>query len=225
MLGVLLNLSAYLCQHCEFLHVILKLIGSSIAWNHNFASLLRSSMQHCIVFLNLTLLCGLKQLSSIAITWLILPVVICLSQRLSHACPSINSLLWNCEKLIKTVTVHLMMKLIWITVAILQLIHAYSPDFLEGWLLLVTELTQVRPGKMMIHNKWTDRMALAGDGSFKFLTYQLPTVGYWPTMAMTGDGELGFDSGEGAWETATTSKEGSRRANYTILTQGGSDKK
>ena len=44
-------------------------------------------------------------------------------------------------------------------------------------------------------------------------------------MAVTGDGELGFDSGEGAWETATTSKEGSRRVNYPILTQGGSDKK
>ena len=26
------------------------------------------------------------------VTWLILPVVICLSQRLSHACPSINEL-------------------------------------------------------------------------------------------------------------------------------------
>ncbi|WZZ78129.1 hypothetical protein YC2023_098701 [Brassica napus] len=36
-----------------------------------------------------------------------------------------------------------------------------------------------------------------------------------------GDGELGFDSGEGARETATTSKEGSRRANYPILTRGG----
>ncbi|KAG9444721.1 hypothetical protein H6P81_016061 [Aristolochia fimbriata] len=34
------------------------------------------------------------------------------------------------------------------------------------------------------------------------------------------DGELGFDSGEGAGETATTSKEGSRRANYPILTRG-----
>ena len=44
-------------------------------------------------------------------------------------------------------------------------------------------------------------------------------------MALTGNGELGFDSGEGAWETATTSKEGSRRVNYPILTQGGSDKK
>lgn len=44
-------------------------------------------------------------------------------------------------------------------------------------------------------------------------------------MAMTGNGELGFDSGEGAWEMATTSKEGSRRANYPFLKQGGSDKK
>ncbi len=30
-------------------------------------------------------------------------------------------------------------------------------------------------------------------------------------MVATGNGESGFDSGEGAWETATTSKEGSRR--------------
>ena len=36
------------------------------------------------------------------------------------------------------------------------------------------------------------------DESFKFLPYQLSMVGYWPTMALTGDGELGFDSGEGA---------------------------
>ena len=34
-----------------------------------------------------------------------------------------------------------------------------------------------------------------------------------------------FDSGEGALETATTSKEGSRRVNYPTLTQGGSDNK
>ena len=44
-------------------------------------------------------------------------------------------------------------------------------------------------------------------------------------MTVTGSGELGFDSGEGAWEMATTSKEGSRRANYPIPNQGGSDKK
>ena len=68
-------------------------------------------------------------------------------------------------------------------------------------------------------------MARAGAIPVEFLTYQLSMVGSWPTMALTGNGELGFDSGEGARETATTSKEGSRRANYPILTQGGSDKK
>jgi hypothetical protein len=77
----------------------------------------------------------------------------------------------------------------------------------------------------MIHNKRTERMACAGAIPVEFLTYQLSMVGSWPTMALTGNGELGFDSGEGARETATTSKEGSRRANYPILTQGGSDKK
>ena len=48
---------------------------------------------------------------------------------------------------------------------------------------------------------------------------------YWTNMAKTGDGGLGSDSGEGAWETATTSKEGSRGVNYPIPTRGGSDKK
>ena len=44
------------------------------------------------------------------VTWLILPVVICLSQRLSHACLSINKfVLWNCEWLIKSVIVYLML--------------------------------------------------------------------------------------------------------------------
>ena len=41
-------------------------------------------------------------------------------------------------------------------------------------------------------------MAFAGDVSFKFLTYQLPTVRYMLPVALTGNGELGFDSGEGA---------------------------
>jgi hypothetical protein len=71
----------------------------------------------------------------------------------------------------------------------------------------------------------TERIAVFCDESFKFLPYQLSMVVYWTTMAVTGNGELGFDSGEGAWEMATTSKEGSRRVNYPILIQGGSDKK
>ena len=107
----------------------------------------------------------------------------------------------------------------------LELIHASKPDSAEGLCLLVTEPTQALPGFLVIHSKTMNCMASAGDGSFKFLTYQLPSVGYWPTEALAGDAELGFDSGEDALESATTSKEGSRRANYPILTQGGSDKK
>ena len=96
---------------------------------------------------------------------------------------------------------------------------------LEGLWSLVTEPTQALLGILVIHDDWMNYMATAGNKSFQFLTYQLPTVRYWLTVAMTGDGGLGFDSGEGAWEMATTSKEGSRRANYPILTQGGSDNK
>ncbi len=51
---------------------------------------------------------------------------------------------------------------------------------------------------MVNHNKLADSTAFAGDGSFEFLPYQLWMVGYWPTMALTGNGKLGFDSGEGA---------------------------
>ena len=78
---------------------------------------------------------------------------------------------------------------------------------------------------VVTHSNWSNREACGRDKSFKFLPHQLSMVVYWTTMAFTGNGGLGFDSGEGAWETATTSKEGSRRANYPILTQGGSDKK
>lgn len=46
-----------------------------------------------------------------------------------------------------------------------------------------------------------------------------------PTMVITGNGESEFDSGEGALETATTSKEGSRRANYSLLNRRSSDEK
>ena len=81
---------------------------------------------------------------------------------------------------------------------ILELIHAPIPDFVEGLCLLDTEPTQALPGFLVTHNNQTNRMTSVGDESFKFLTYQLPTVGYWPTVALTGNGELGFDSGEGA---------------------------
>ena len=73
-----------------------------------------------------------------------------------------------------------------------------TSDYLEGLCLLITEPTQALPGLVVIHYNRTQRMASAGDDLFKFLTYQLPTVGSWPAVAMTGNGELGLDSGEGA---------------------------
>ena len=50
----------------------------------------------------------------------------------------------------------------------------------------------------MIYEKEMNHIAAAGDASFQFLTYQLSMVVYWSTMVVTGNGELGFDSGEGA---------------------------
>ena len=81
---------------------------------------------------------------------------------------------------------------------ILLLIHAHTPDSVEGLCLLGTEPTWATPGRVVIRSNCANRAAPAGDESFRFPTYQLPSVGYWPTVAMTGNGELGFDSGEGA---------------------------
>jgi hypothetical protein len=79
---------------------------------------------------------------------------------------------------------------------ILELIHAKTPDFSEGWHSLVLRTNRGATHASGDHNDGADRILC--DSSFKFLTYQLPSVGYWPTEAVTGNGELGFDSGEGA---------------------------
>ena len=63
-------------------------------------------------------------------------------------------------------------------------VYRFGPPFRlikKTLCLLDTEPTQARPGFVVIHDNWMNRMASAGDKSFKFLTYQLPTVGYWPT--------------------------------------------
>ena len=83
-------------------------------------------------------------------TWLILPVVIRLSQRLSHACLSISIIQRNCEWLIKTVIVYSIFKSTWITVVILELIHAVRPNFTERLYLL--DISQYPCGIVMIHN-------------------------------------------------------------------------
>jgi len=48
---------------------------------------------------------------------------------------------------------------------------------------------------LMIHNNFNESYSFKrDDSSFKFLTDQLSKVGYWPTLVITGNGELGFDS-------------------------------
>ena len=69
--------------------------------------------------------------------------------------------------------------------------------------LYLLDKTPIPFGDPVSHSNLSNRMASAGDRSFKFLPYQLSMVGYGPTMALTGDGELGFDSGEGALKTVS----------------------
>ena len=64
--------------------------------------------------------------------------------------------------------------------------------------LYLLDKTPILLGDPVSHSNFSNRVASAVDRSFKFLPYQLLMVGYGPTMALTGDGELGFDSGEGA---------------------------
>ena len=47
----------------------------------------------------------------------------------------------------------------WITMVILELIHAPRPDFVEGLCLLGTEPTQALPGFLVIHDNRTNRIA------------------------------------------------------------------
>ncbi len=62
---------------------------------------------------------------------------------------------------------------------------------LERLYLLGTKPTSLG-SSLVIHDIETDRMAFAGDKSYKFLPYQLWMVGYLPTMALTGTGDQGL---------------------------------
>ena len=81
---------------------------------------------------------------------------------------------------------------------ILELIHGNTPNFAEGPCLLDSKPVQAQPDPVVTHSIQSNRMVTAGDEPLEFLTYQLWMVGYWLTMAMTGNGGLGFDTGEGA---------------------------
>ena len=95
------------------------------------------------------------------VTWLILPVVICLSQRLSHACLSINKfVLWNCEWLIKSVIVYLIIPYYLDNRGNSRANTCYNTRLQEGLYWLDTKPTRVT-GFLVIHNHFSNRMALS----------------------------------------------------------------
>ena len=106
------------------------------------------------------------------VTWLILPVVICLSQRLSHACLSVNNSYETANGSLNQLSFIWWSLTTWITVVILELIHAQRPDFGRAvfirfkadifWWFIITFRTSCLYG---------------GGDSFKFLPYQLSMVG------------------------------------------------
>ncbi len=81
---------------------------------------------------------------------------------------------------------------------ILGLIPALVLNFVEELCSSLSELSQVTPDSLVKHDDVSNCRTHVGSESLKSLTYQLPKVEYWPTLAMTGNGGLGFDSGEGA---------------------------
>ena len=84
------------------------------------------SQQNFAIWVNL-LRCGRFGVLANVVIWLILPVVICLSKRLSHACVSISIVRRNCEWLIKSVIVYLIIESYMDNRDKLQLIHAVRP--------------------------------------------------------------------------------------------------
>ena len=68
-----------------------------------------------------------------------------------------------------------------------------------GRALVVRSGLRTRSGGLVTLNNYRPIVRTrSGDVSFKCLPHQLSTVGYVPTVVMTGNGESGFDSGEGA---------------------------
>ncbi len=51
---------------------------------------------------------------------------------------------------------------------------------------------------MVIHNNFANRMASCRRWTIQVSALSALTVVYWTTVALTGNGGLGFDSGEGA---------------------------
>lgn len=87
---------------------------------------------------------------------------------------------------------------------ILELIHANRAPTGNGRCAFIRSKPiggRVRPSSytlVTLNNFMLIARSCTGDASFKCLPYQLSMVGSMPTMVVTGNGESGFDSGEGA---------------------------
>ena len=98
----------------------------------------------------------------------------------------------------------------WITVVILELIHALKLSLAvgDGGAARVLLLGQNQRATAFARGRRSQLVTLdnfppiarprAGDVSFKCLPYQVSKVGAMLTLLITGNGESGFDSGEGA---------------------------
>lgn len=87
----------------------------------------------------------------------------------------------------------------WITVVILELIHDTQLRPPGKSAFVSTRPIRFRPVLLVTLNHFVlIARPRAGDISFKCLPYQLSMVRAMPTMVVTGNGESGFDSGEGA---------------------------
>ena len=87
----------------------------------------------------------------------------------------------------------------WITVVILELIHASKLRPSGKSAFIRPKPIGGNPVSLVtLDNFELIARACPGDVSFKCLPYQLSMVRAMPTMVVTGNGESGFDSGEGA---------------------------
>jgi len=92
---------------------------------------------------------------------LILPVVICLSQRLSHACLSINNfILWNCERLIISAIIYLMVSYYKDTCSNSRANTCVKSRLSRGGMYLLDKKPmRVLPGFVVNHSNFSNRMA------------------------------------------------------------------
>ena len=95
------------------------------------------------------------------VTWLILPVVICLSQRLSHACLSINNfILWNCERLIISAIIYLMVPYYMDNCSNSRANTCVKSQLSRGGMYLLDKKPmRVLPGFVVNHSNFSNRMA------------------------------------------------------------------